>query len=354
MLSIILLITLFIMIFTDIWPLISLQRWYQVLIGLGFATVVMLIQYAALGYWFMAYGISLPLELLATPSAIIIYGTICLAMGLLLHQLIIWSIRGATWLKHYRNKRMPKTNLLSIILLLCLITPIKPAHAQGTIYIGEYEETHPYLMYNGSWQPWTGTGYTQNLARYSTDEFAYVRFYFSGWGVAIVRSIGPGFGTMEVSVDGGPYTTYSNEASVVTHNISITLADTSATPNSWDTHEIIIRNTPGSTLNIDMIDILGNPTIPMPTAWPTPDATPFLDTWDEATELAQHMINGYRWANSQTLIAGTNGNPEEFGTHGMGALDLLIVGIMLGIIFGILTSIIRRIVNRISFHVHPH
>ncbi len=243
---------------------------------------------------------------------------------------------------------MSRANLLPIVLLLCLLAAPLPVYAQNSIYPGEYEETHPYLMYNGSWQPWTGNLYTENRARYATDDFAYVRFTFSGWGIALVRSIGPGFGTFEVSVDGGPYTVYSNEGVIVTHGLSITLADTSASPNSWEHHDIIIRNTPGSTLNIDQIYVMGNPSWPMPTAWPTPDATPFMNTWDQSMELAQHMVNGWRWANSQSLI----NDPTH--AHAMGVLDMLIVGLMLGAIFGVLASIVRRIVNRYAGYIRPH
>ncbi len=99
--GIIVLIIEVIYLLTDLWPVIPIRRWYQLLMGLCFATVLMLIQYAALVYWFTVYTVPLPLELLAMPPAAILYGTICLALGLLLRKLIVRSLhQGATWLKH--------------------------------------------------------------------------------------------------------------------------------------------------------------------------------------------------------------------------------------------------------------
>jgi hypothetical protein len=244
---------------------------------------------------------------------------------------------------------MSKTNLLPIVLLLCLLAGPLPVYAQNSIYPGEYEETHPYLMYNGSWQPVTGSLYTENHALCTTDEFAYVRFTFSGWGILLTRDTGPSYGMMQVQLDNdGTWRNWlNNEAAVVEHGVRVHLADTSPQPNSWQHHEMIIRNTAGSTLCIDQIQVMSNPAWPIPTPWPTPDATPFINTWDQGMELAQHMINGWDWANNQTII----GKQEGAEAHAMGALDLLMVGMMLGAIFSVLAGIIQRITSRIHIRI---
>ena len=102
-------------------------------------------------------------------------------------------------------------------------------------------------------------------------------------------------------------------------------------------HVVTIRNTPGSTLSLDKLFIMPPPYWPAPTPWPTPDATPFINTWDQSVELAMHVVNGWRW--TAESLGGLQGNNR------IQVLDALTFGLTMTITVGILISAVRRLIN---------
>jgi hypothetical protein len=219
----------------------------------------------------------------------------------------------------------------SLITLVALILLASPAAAQSFLEMapGTYQEHHPYLEYHGQWEVVSNDAYTDNAAIFTTDPNAWVRFTVRG-PATLYRTVGPGYGSFELCLNADPCTTISNESAATSHRMPVVLSSEAGTESTT-----ITLRAAGATLNIDQVIVDGTTAgWPMPTPWPTPNATPFINTWDEGTELALHAVNAWIWINQNGV--GPNNNRIQI-------FDALAFGLMLGVIFTVLAGAIQRV-----------